>query len=176
MATAFLPALEVPDGFQMVRDVAHQLRPELDEWFGYFSNQWITNPHFPVTFWNVHNREDRTNNIAESYHLALKSKFRAAHPAFYEFVQKLRTNEDVYRKDRAKIEAGIIVRRKVMKYVRSNAWIQNLIQQYRGRQGIQRVQYRPEFLRGVSHHLSEMEGVELEDEIGNCDTVFSFII
>ena len=71
--------------------------------------------------------------------------------------------EDVYRRQRDAILAGVIHRTRNRRYEISNAQIKSLIDQYNLRHGLNLALYRPEFLRGISYHLSEMSGVNIDD-------------
>ena len=157
IALAFLPVGEVGEGFQMVRSVAHHLRPNLDAYFDtYFLVQWMQNAGIARQMWNVFLRRERTNNIAESYHSSLNGQFDANNPPFYEFLDQLMEKEDVTRKQRNKIEAGQLKRRKVAKYENCNRNIDRLETEYNARPLQQRPLFRAQYLKGIAHNLSEM--------------------
>jgi hypothetical protein len=61
MALGLMPICEVERQFKRLRAIASS---SLDDLFTYFNRQWI-NGNIPLSMWNSHSLDHRTNNISE---------------------------------------------------------------------------------------------------------------
>eukprot|EP00102_Acyrthosiphon_pisum_P016294 XP_008187200.1 PREDICTED: uncharacterized protein LOC100569497 isoform X3 [Acyrthosiphon pisum] len=78
MVLALLPANEIEDGFQDIKDYALVNDVNMARFFTYFSSFWLVQIG-PQVF-SVYGKPRRTNNNIESFHNKLKDKFQVSHP------------------------------------------------------------------------------------------------
>ncbi|CAB4024197.1 Hypothetical predicted protein [Paramuricea clavata] len=96
MSIGFLPTAIVRNNFALLRTENRTRRlfrryPGLVEFFNYVFNNYI-NGNFPVTLWNVYDRDMdcRTNNNAEGFHRAWNNRVQVRHPNLWIFIRHLK--------------------------------------------------------------------------------------
>lgn len=72
MALSLMPICEVERQFKRLRAVASS---SLDDLFTYFNRQWI-NGNIPLSMWNSHSLDHRTNNISEGINKRLITSWK----------------------------------------------------------------------------------------------------
>ncbi|XP_041474641.1 uncharacterized protein LOC121423350 [Lytechinus variegatus] len=128
MATAFLPPGEVVGAVQELRRQAPAV-PRIDEFNDYFQDTWIAG-HFPVSMWNVHGVDRRTNNDIEGWHNAFNRLIAKHHPNIWELIMALKKQQSMVSAMRLQIQAGENLAVRQRKYVRLNQRLQILTQRY----------------------------------------------
>jgi hypothetical protein len=63
---------------------------KLDDFFAYFTEQWLENPHIPHEVWNVFNQRHRTTNAVEGWNRKLNALVGIKSPNIYFLIQKLK--------------------------------------------------------------------------------------
>jgi hypothetical protein len=83
MVSALLPSDEVENAFYNLRaSLDAGLKQQLRQLFLYFDSYWMTD--VPLTMWNVHGYEHKTNNICEGMSIHFSAgKFQFVHLAFH---------------------------------------------------------------------------------------------
>uniref|UniRef100_A0A2S2NGI5 MULE transposase domain-containing protein n=1 Tax=Schizaphis graminum TaxID=13262 RepID=A0A2S2NGI5_SCHGA len=77
-ALALLPANQIEEGYQCIRQHARNNNLQITSFFNYFNSFWLRTVG-PETF-SVHGIARRTNNNVENFHGRLKEKFQTSHP------------------------------------------------------------------------------------------------
>jgi hypothetical protein len=72
MALSLMPICEVERQFKRLRAIASS---SLDDLFTYFNRQWI-NGNIPLSMWNSHSLDHRTNNISEGINKRLITSWK----------------------------------------------------------------------------------------------------
>lgn len=86
MAISFLPAAQIPEGFQEVIEYAavKNLSNETSELVKYFDKQWMKSEG-PESI-SVFGQKHRTNNSQEAFHRSMFRLVKSAHPNVWKFI------------------------------------------------------------------------------------------
>lgn len=88
-ALAFLKPTEVEEGWLHIHSVA-VANEKLNEFFYYFIEQWLENPHLPIKAWNCTGRRHRTNNVVEGWNHRLNTIVGKPHPRIKNLIMTLK--------------------------------------------------------------------------------------
>lgn len=78
-ALPFLKLEDIDDGWVHIHSNS-PVNDKLEEFFDYFIEQWLENPHLPREIWNCYKRRHRTNNAVEGWNYRLNNNAGRPHP------------------------------------------------------------------------------------------------
>lgn len=125
MALAFVQAERVPAAFTELKDDAPS---SLQQLLLYFEQQWLVN--VPLTMWNVHNKDIRTNNDCEGWHHRFNKLVNKHHPNVWHIFKCIVEEQSATEVLLCQISAGQCVKNPLRKYTACNKRLQKLLQKY----------------------------------------------
>ncbi|CAI6359310.1 unnamed protein product [Macrosiphum euphorbiae] len=123
-ALALLPANKIEQGFQEIKNYAHNNEILIPRFFTYFSSFWLIRKG-PECF-SVHGQPRRTNNNVESFHSTLKQTFQVMHPNLWTMLEHLKNISKKMHIVVDQLAAGLPTTRRVkFKYILNSKRIKN---------------------------------------------------
>ena len=84
MVLPLFPRNKIVDVYDEINFLFPSHDNDLARLYSYFGNVWLRS--FPIDSWCQYDSLFRTNNVAESFHATLATRFLNHHPEFYSFV------------------------------------------------------------------------------------------
>ena len=159
-AVAFMPLDNVIAGFEELTDLIRDTyQGEMDDLLDYFEETYIGRyrrnaerrpPLFALNLWNMFHRTfdelPRTNNRVEGWHRRFQAQVSSCHPAFWKFINLLRTEENIFRVEIIQNVAGHPPPAQRRRYVDANQRILAIVNDFQNRGNM-------EYLRAIAHNL-----------------------
>ena len=151
-----LPLLPVVDISPAFNEIMSSVKPglsstnQLVQLCQYVGRQWINKSTVGASRLSVRDNASRTNNAVESFHSALRSRVKVAHPNLFTFLGHLQRTTTDNEADVERLNRGMAIRRaKKRVNLLNEARIKACISRYDGG-----TYTRMQFLRAVSHCVS----------------------
>lgn len=129
-ALTYLPVDDVEAGWLYIQELTpnHQ---KLTEFYDYFVDQWLDNPHIKLNDWNCHEKRHRTNNAVEGWNNKLNAAIKKRTPKILDLVTALKEDaeyaEIIYRKKELNLEC----KRRKKVYITLDDHIKKTMQDYK---------------------------------------------
>ena len=115
ISLAYLPADQVIRIYNQVCEayaIAYPLffgHADTVKFLTYYEDQWLHNPHIPISHWNIfHERKVRTNNAVEGWHHRFHD-IMGDHPTIWLAIENMQKEEEHYDMKIAQLNAGHVV-------------------------------------------------------------------
>ena len=127
MALPLVPPLRLPGVYTRIETQAPNL-PEVSAMHQYVYQTYIdqNGALFPGAIWNVYGLENRTINMCEGFHLALKLAVSVKHPTLFRLIETLQDIESSNERIIGQLQMGAPPKKRKLKYVAVNEAIKRL--------------------------------------------------
>ncbi|XP_040067534.1 uncharacterized protein LOC115321405 [Ixodes scapularis] len=141
LASAFLPAGDIPEAFQ---DIMEAFSPEAIQVADYFEDVYIGRPRrngicsaqLPPKMWSVHEATvggmPQTNNSVEAWHYGLQSNVSCASPNFWAFLKSLKKEQAITELKLSQAASGVVSTRVSRKRAGHDRRLRAILHRYDG--------------------------------------------
>jgi len=127
MGLPLVPSLRIQQVYTAIVAQAPNL-PECNAMHQYVYRTYVDPNHalFPCATWNVFGLDNRTINMCEGFHLALKQVVMVKHPSLFRLIESLQSIEASNERVLAQLALGAAPKKRKAKYVAVNEAIKRL--------------------------------------------------